>query len=422
MIRSLVVRFKALSIFAVLVASVAVASCSQDIQGGSSCPLLCPQQPAPLKDTIIDGVTFDTSVASYPSLGFEPMLILQQRRDTVDSRIITRFDTLPVTQGTDTIREIDTAFVTLLRIPPDSNKTFKDSARVEVYDVTDAPGDTVTAALLAKFIPANLLGSRQYVPGDTADTVRVTLDTMQIRTRFLVTGHLHLGFRLVTPGSEELRLISTNAGSGAVLSVRVTRDTSKTAIAVDPLSHFPSTQPFLTGALADFPIYAIAPPPPGPTVLRVGGIPGRRVLLRFSIPSHIVDSTAVIRATLTMMQSPTAAAGGDSVRLYISPIIASERLTDLHSLLEFAGAPSIFATDSFTVMPKEALKRSFEMVRVVQTWRGADTIKTPRIVAITLQTEGTSPAAVDLFSIKAPAALRPQLRLTYITKLTTGRP
>src|SRR5258708_7589891 len=103
MIRSHVLRFKALSLFAVLLTTAAVASCSEDIQGGSSCPLLCPQDAPPKEDTIIDAVTFDTSVASFPPLGFEPTLLLARLGDTVDARIVTRYDTLPAFQGTDSI-------------------------------------------------------------------------------------------------------------------------------------------------------------------------------------------------------------------------------------------------------------------------------------------------------------------------------
>ena len=83
MIRSHVVRFRALSVFAVLLTTLAVASCSEDIQAGASCPVLCPQPPAPLQDTILDAVTFDTSIASFPSLGFERVLLLARRGDTL---------------------------------------------------------------------------------------------------------------------------------------------------------------------------------------------------------------------------------------------------------------------------------------------------------------------------------------------------
>jgi len=168
MIRSPVLRFRALSLLAVLVATTAVASCSEDIQCGVSCPLLCPQQIPPMQDTVLDAVTFDTSVASFPTFGAEPLLLLARRGDTVDSRIIARYDTLPVTQGADTIKEIDTAFVQLFRLPADSSKTSRTRRASKSTTLPMPPATPFTAALLAKFTPANLLGLRQYAPGDTA--------------------------------------------------------------------------------------------------------------------------------------------------------------------------------------------------------------------------------------------------------------
>jgi hypothetical protein len=421
MIRSHVLRFRALSVFAVLVTTVAVASCSEDLQGGASCPINCPQDAPPLKDTTLDAVTFDTSLASFPPLGFEPTLLLTRRGDTVDTRIVTRYDTLPTTSGSDSITQIDSAYITGTRIVGDSALSFHDSATVEVYDVTDAVGDTATAALLAQFTPANLIGARQYGKGDKPDTLRVFLDTARVRARVTVDHRLHIALRMVTSGSEQIRILSRNGGGGFALTIRTSPDTAVAAQTVNPSSDFPTGQTFLTTAMADFTLVALAPPLAA-NVLRVGGVPWRRVMLRFNIPSRIVDSSAVIRATLFLTQSPTGPNAGDSVELHVVPIIVSDRVTDLHTILEFAGSTSLFSVDSVAVMPKDSVRRGLEIVHVIQSWRGQDTIKTPRAVALILGTEGLSPAAVDFFSIKAPAGVRPQLRLTYITKLNSGRP
>jgi len=421
MIRSHVVRFRALSLFAVLLATAVVASCSEDIQGGAACPLLCPQD-APLKqDTTIDAVTFDTSLAAFPPLGFEPTLLLAKLGDTVDARIVTRYDSVPEFSGADSITEIDTAYVTALRLTGDSLLALKDSATVEVYDVTDAVGDTVTAGLLAQFTPANLIGARKYGGGDKPDTVQVVLDTARVRSRIHVDHRLHIAFRMVTNGSEQIRIMSQNAGQGFALTVRTSRDTTVAGQTVQPNSDFPSDRPFLTTAMADFNLIAVAPPL-GANLLRIGGLPSQRAMLRFHIPSRIVDSTSVIRATLSMTQSPTGPNAGDTVRLYVVPVVVSERVSDLHTILEFAGATGSTALDSVTLTPQDSGRRELQIVHVIQSWHGQDTIKTPRTIALTLATEGLAATAVDFFSMKGPAAFRPQLHLTYITKLNTGRP
>lgn len=421
MIRSPVVRFRALSLFAVLLTTAVVASCSEDIQGGSSCPILCPQDAPPKQDTIIDAVTFDTSIASFPPLGFEPTLLLARLGDTVDTRIVTRYDTLPAFSGADSITEIDSAYIVGHRVAADSLLAFKDSATVEVYDVTDAVGDTVTSSLLAQFTPANLIGTRQYGAGDKPDTMRINLDTGRVRRRIHVDHRMHIALRMVTAGSEQIRVISQNNGGGFALRIRTSPDTTVAAQTAQPSSDFPTDRPFLTAAMADFALVALAPPLSA-NVLRVGGVPWRRVMIRFHIPAHIVDSTAVIRATLFMTQRPVGPNAGDSVRLYVVPIIVSDRVTDLHTVLEFAGSPGLTAVDSLMILPKDSVRRALEIVRVIQSWRGQDTIKTPRTVALTLATEGAGATAVDFVSVKGPVAQRPQLHLTYIPKLSTGRP
>ncbi len=421
MIRSPVVRFRALTLLVVVLATAVVASCSEDIQGGSACPILCPQDVPPKQDTTIDAVTFDTSIASFPPLGFEPTLLLARLGDTVDARIVTRFDTLPALSGADSIKEIDSAYVTALRLVSDSALKIKDTATVEVYDVTDAVGDTVTAGLLVQFTPANLIGSRRYVGGDKPDTVRILLDTGRVHSRIHLGHRLHIAMRMVTNGSEQIRFLSRNQGQGFSLTVRTSRDTSVAAQTVLPSSDFPADRPFLTAAMADFQLVALAPAL-GPNLLRLGGLPWRRVMLRFHIPSRIVDSAAVIRATLIMTQRSSGPRSGDSVKLYVVPIVVSSRVADLHTILEFAGQANALAVDSVTLFPKDSVARELQIVHAIQAWRGQDTTKTPRTIALTLASEGLTAAAVDFYSRSAPVGLRPRLHLTYIPKLNTGRP
>ena len=44
------------------------------------------------------------------------------------------------------------------------------------------------------------------------------------------------------------------------------------------------------------------------------------------------------------------------------------------------------------------------------------------MIAFILGSEGQRPTAVDFYSVKAPAGFRPQLRITYVAKLNSGRP
>src|ERR671920_558531 len=104
----------------------------------------CPQPEIHLRDTIIDAVVVDTAIAGFPAIGEESVLLLTSRGDTLDTRPIVRFDTLPQSYrkpgaSTDsTITFIDSATVTFI-IDTSASTQFpgKPTAplTVELYDV-----------------------------------------------------------------------------------------------------------------------------------------------------------------------------------------------------------------------------------------------------------------------------------------------
>jgi hypothetical protein len=62
------------------------------------------------------------------------------------------------------------------------------------------------------------------------------------------------------------------------------------------------------------------------------------------------------------------------------------------------------------------------MVRLVRAWKGQDLKATPRLAALYLSSEGIRVASFDFFSMEAAPALRPRLRVTYVTRVNTGQP
>ena len=77
--RSSFVHLKSLSVFLAALAVASVVACTEDLESGSSCPLLCPGESAPLKDTIIDAIALDTSATGFPTLGYETNFLLAKR-------------------------------------------------------------------------------------------------------------------------------------------------------------------------------------------------------------------------------------------------------------------------------------------------------------------------------------------------------
>jgi hypothetical protein len=424
--RSSFVRIKALSFFAVLMTAGSLAACGESLGAGGSCPLLCPQESAPLIDEFFDAVVLDTSAVGFPALGFESNLFLAHRRDSLDSRVITRFDSLPQTYKYQTIDSaivrIDSAFISAPRPRADSSIAFQNDGRVEVYDVTDAANDTAVADLAAQFTPANKIGELAYVQGESPDTLHILLDTARVRERVLNTRNLRIGLRMVSAGSDLVRIVSANNTGGITLTLVPNRDTLGQRLTATPGTFSPADPAFLRSAYSDFTISVVGNAP-GANTLRVGGLPAHRVLLKFDIPSRIVDSAVVVRATLMLTQRPsTSADAGEAVEVQIVPIVISEAATDLHTQLEFARTTFGFAVDSLSTVPKDSGVVNLEMVRLVRVWKGQDPKQTPRVAALYLNSEATRVASFDFFSIEAAASLRPRLRITYITRVNTGQP
>jgi hypothetical protein len=422
--RSFFVRFKSLSIFLVAVAVVAMAACGENLESGGACPLLCPGESAPLHDTIVDAVVLDTSAIGFPTLGYEGNLFLAHRGDTLETRIISRYDSLPTAytfQGADsTIVRVDSAYLLVPRPLADSAVAFTADGRIEVYDVTDAAGDTAVAALTAQMVAGNKIGEFAYTSGQSPDTLKILLDTARVRSR-VETRNLHVGLRMVSAASDMIRIVSANSGGGIALTVVPNSDTAASRINFAPVTYSPEEPPYLRSALSDFQITTVDHQPLANT-LRVGGAPAQRVLMRFEIPSRIVDSSVVVRATLLLTQRPSGSAdAGSAVGVQIVPILASGEVQDLHTRLEFAGS-ALVLVDSLSTVPKDSGVVELEMVRLVRSWRGQDTVQNPRVAALYLSSEATRVASFDFFSIEAAPSLRPRLRLTFVTKVNTGQP
>jgi hypothetical protein len=425
---NLSVRLKALSFFAVLLGGTALVSCSEDVQTPCLVTSTCPQDQPPLQDVTLDAITYDTSIAGYPETGFEPTLFLAHAGDTLDARIITRFDTLPTHYtgaGQDSvITRVDSAWLQAIRRVGDSTtKLVVDAATIEAFDVTAAGDDTTATALSAQFIPANKIGSLALAAGDNPDTIKILVDTAHVRAKIQDSTHkMRVGIRMVSAGSAQLRIPSQDLGEGFSLMIRPSRDTSVATVVASPTSDAPAGFTNMQAALADFNYVASARPIPANT-LRVGGVAPRRVMFRFNVPARIVDSSAIIRATLFLTQRPAATAqAGDTVHLRAVPVLSSSLVTDPHVILGFAAVATAFQTDSLPLVPKDSGFRKVDVVRIVRSWRGEDTLKTPRAIALLLDNEAASAPGVDFFSMEAAAGLRPQLRISFASKPSSGRP
>ena len=429
---------KVLTLLIAVTSTLVITACTEKLEGGASCPLLCTQQSATLVDTTIDGVVFDTSVVGLPPIGAERVLMLASHGDSLDARAIVRFDTIPqsfsLKNGLDSvIVRLDTAMLWLPIIKPDSAHRPAGPITIEAYNVDSIPPDSVTistdtvsSVIATLFRPGRLLSAKTFAPESLLDTLKIPLPTDTVLDRILNGKSLRVGFRLVTPAARgyDIQIGTTQVGAPITLHLVPSTDTGATAVNVSPLSKTPFNQEFLAGPLADYSIVvkggsAIQPA----NLIAVGGVPSRRALLRFDVPSRIVDSTTIVRASLLLTQTPNRKlATKDSIYVFPAAVLASSSITDTKTLLQFVGAIGQFGLDSVAMAPGDSGQRSFEIVSLVRTWRGTTNDISPRSIALRSNGEGGSPVEINFFSERVGGAVRPRLRITYVPQTTFGLP
>lgn len=414
-----------------LAAAAAVGGCGEKLEAGAACPVLCPSPDIQPRDTLVEAVVIDSTLPGFPPIGQESDLLLAARGDTLDTRVIFRFDSLPKTYPHPTatadtiVNHVDSATLrivldttTLVGIPnlPTTPVT------IEAYDV-DSPADTIAADLLPLFSASRLLGSKTFAPESlTKDTLFVPVSPAAVLSKIVNSARLRIGLRLVSSTSAQLRIFSSTA-SGAELRFKPAADT---AVTVALLSQTPTDSTLATfrAGLEDYVITAKGPAPPPPNTISVGGFPARRTYLRFELPSHIVDSSNVIRASLTLTQFPKrdSPSALDSLAIYPFPLTAGTVVTDVARLMALASINISLAPDSLRVVPADTGQRRFELVNLVKIWRAANPTLTQRALILVIGEEGRNPAEATFFSSQAAANLRPQLELTYVPKITLGLP
>jgi hypothetical protein len=411
-----------------VVAAVAVAfgACDEQLDSGGACPALCPAPTGQIRDTTFVAIALDTSIAGFPSKGLEPLIYIASMQDTLQTRGIVRFDQLQKTfRHNNTVVDsnivaIDTGSVIRVFVAvPDTTGV---ETTVEAYDVDlNGAEDSDPDAVGGAFTPDRLLGSRTFAASLLKDSLDIPIDPAKLLIKVQTDtpgNRLRVGLRVTSPaGSARLSILSTN-GDPTRTPKLVFRpsagDTSVPVTMMSPNSVTPS-EPTIADALRDYLTVVQAPPPPGPTVLRVGGLPARRVYLRFDIPSRIIDSTDIVRATLELTQvpSPFAPRPADTIGVQQFAVSASANVEDLARALQLLVTAR---TDTVPMLSTDSGKRSFEMLEQVSFWRSTSPTKTPRAMALRLLNEGQVPGQADFFSIEAPADVRPSLRILYLPR------
>jgi hypothetical protein len=318
-----------------LIAMLATAvACTEDIESSSGCPLLCVDPGGSIATVILDAVTLDTTVSALAGQGTESSLLVAARGDTLDSRAVIRFDSLParfVPLSTDTTTQpITRADSVTLQIRIDTIEAkLSGNVTIDAYDVDTTAADSLLDVVASLFRPDRLIASNTFADSSLKDTVIYKLPSAAILDR---TGRrLRIGLKARGDNSVQFRIRSTESGGTPTqLRFRVSTDTVVRPIALTPYSKTPQDQPSVALSLADYTILVKAPPSASAPALSIGGLPAHRVYMRFDLPREITDSVDIVRATLLLTQRPNLTIDATdtlSVLAYIS--LAGAAVTDV---------------------------------------------------------------------------------------------
>jgi hypothetical protein len=415
-------RVGRLAVFAAAV--LAVGACNEDLDGGAACPALCPGQNVVVNDTVFEAVVFDTVVGGVPSLGSEGALLLAARGDTLDTRVVLRFDTLPSTVtrngGDSAITAIDSAYL-LLRLNADRTKVTA-PIRIDLYDVDTTAADTSSAAMLALFRPDRLLGGSTLDTNQVKDSLRVYFSNDKLLARIRGPHRVRVGLRLTSAGGAIVSLGSFDAAAAAVLKFDpVPSDTAIKELTVGLRSDSPVSDPELQSDLTDYFIVAARPPRPPAGVLAIGGLPSQRTFLRFNVPARILDSATVLRATLLLTQRPNRMLNAaDSVLILPQVVTAGEEVTDF---ARAAALLSVFPVDTVRVAPGDSGVRQVEVAAALRQWSASvNPFRQQRALVIRSNDEGLGVFEAHFYSLEAEPSLRPRLRVSYSLRTSFGIP
>jgi len=400
------------------------AACTEKLDNSAGCPILCPDQGGAIETVTLDAISLDSTVSALTGQGTETSLFLANRGDTLDSRAVIRFDSIParyVKPGSDTttfaITEPDSVILRLL-VDTIGGKV-PGPVTLDLYDVNSDAPDTAIAPIAALFTNDRLIVTSTFQTTALKDTIRVTIPPAAIVAR--KGGRLRIGIRARSTGSVQLRLLAQEGSVAPTqLSFRPAADTTIARITLSPYSKTPADQPVLASSLADYTLLVKGTPLGPPSTLNIGGLPASRVYLRFVVPSFLVDSVDVIRATLLLTQLPNSGLDAtDTVSIVSNVSLAAVAVTDVAKASQITAQGS---TDTLKVLPGGSGLKTLEVASIVTIWRFQKETETPRAVVLISTREGQSPLEGRFFSIEASPNQRPRLRISYSTRKSTGLP
>jgi hypothetical protein len=411
------------------VIGLAASGCTEKLDGSAGCPLTCVDQSVQIQTVTLDAVQVDSTVLGGLGKGTEQQMLVASRGDTLDTRAVIRFDTLPSKSKTSTadtgiaIAYLDSAY---LKLRVDSAAyAIGVPVTVGVYDVDDstAVDDTSSSTVGPLFAPSRLIIEQQYAPGALVDSINIRLPGAFVLAKAKAHARLRLGLRATASKSVEFRILSQESGFGPTLSTRISPDTSVAAIVMAPYSVTPTTNLSIAQSLGDFTVVVKGTPPPPAGMLTVGGLPGTRAYLSFNVPPLISDSSLVVAATLVLTQEASASPDPtDSMSIEPYLVLAGPGVSDPSKAAQIVAPATVLGLSPLKTPPGSSGVREVQIGPVFKYWGIQTAAELPRAIVLQSVQEDYSGQQVFFYSSSSAPELRPKLRISYTPRSKVGVP
>lgn len=406
------------------------AGCGEKLDGSAACPITCNDASAQIQTVSLDAVTNAVTVPGGLGLGTEQRMLLANRGDTLDTRVIIRFDSLPArsqtTSGDTTTKPISIVDSVYLKLHIDSSAAKANvPVTLSIYDVdTPSTNDTSVAVLQPLFVSSRLIYAQQFAAGTLTDSVSLRLPNSVILAKVQSGQKLRIGLQISGPSSVSMRIASSEVTIGPMLSFRTATDTAIKAISLVPYSTTPTANRSIAQSLGDFTIVVKGTPAATGDLLGVGGLPATRAYIRFNIPSRIVDSSLVIRATLVLTQKGSTSPNPTDT-MFVRPflVLAGTSVTDPVKAAQISADTTQARFEQLGTLPGASGTREFEIAPAFGFWAAQTDAQLPRAIDLQSTQEDYSPQQALFYSSNASdPTLRPKLRISYTIRSRIGIP
>jgi hypothetical protein len=376
-----------------------LASCTERLTTPGGCPALCPGGAPEFRDTVLTAVPLgDSAFTGYSSPTDGASLLVSNSAVLGESRALIRFNPRgdSVLAG-DSLKPFTIDSV-VLSVFLQARDTLVGGIKLDVYRLP-ATFDSLTtfAELDAAMVPATLL--RTIDVTDAARSGRLEMKFVGAELDALAfteqdSTRLVLGLRM-----------RSSAPSGVYVGAAASGDATplyRTFVVAEIADTTLRKQVVQRGVAENLTLRA-APTPNDPSLLRVGGFPAARSLIRFEVPRYLRDTATIVRATLELVpDAPVVGIAGDSARIDVRAILADFGAKSVVQPTQVGSGWFHPGVDTIRV----------EVTNVIGLWTGGSTF--PTALRAQLGQEHASFLAPVIRSTRVPGG-GPRLRITYRT-------